>query len=137
MPRSPMTGAAQYRKVDVQSNIETASPHKLIQMLLDGALSKIHLARALMEQRQIAAKGEQIAWALSIIEGLKGALDLEAGGEIAANLDALYDYVMRRLLVANLDNDVTVLDEVTRLLIDVRAGWNGIGADPSETQLSQ
>lgn len=132
-----MTGAAQYRKVDVQSNIETASPHKLIQMLLDGALGKIQLARSLMEQRQVAAKGEQIAWALSIIEGLKGALDLEAGGEIAANLDALYDYMMRRLVLANLDNDPAILDEVTRLLGEVRAGWNGICTDQGELPKSQ
>lgn len=132
MPRSASIGAAQYRKVGVQSNIETASPHKLIQMLLDGALGKIQLARALMEQRQIAGKGEQIAWALSILEGLKGALDLDAGGEIAANLDALYDYMMRRLVLANLDNDVTILDEVARLLSEVRMGWNGICPAPAE-----
>jgi len=132
MPRSASIGAAQYRKVGVQSNIETASPHKLIHMLLDGALGKIQLARALMEQRQTAGKGEQIAWALSIIEGLKGALDLDAGGEIAANLDALYDYMMRRLVLANLDNDVTILDEVARLLNEVRMGWNGICPEPAE-----
>jgi flagellar protein FliS len=132
MPRSATLGAAQYRKVGVQSNIETASPHKLIQMLMDGALGKIQLARALMEQRQIAAKGEQISWALQIIEGLKAALDLDAGGQIAANLDALYDYMMRRLVVANLENDVTALDEVARLLNELRAGWNGLSPDAAE-----
>lgn len=137
MPRGALTGATQYRKVDVHSNIETASPHKLIQMLLDGALSKIQLARSLMQQRQTAAKGEQIAWALSIIEGLKGALDLAAGGEIAANLDALYDYTMRRLVVANLDNDVTILDEVTRLLSEIRAGWNGICLEQTDASVSR
>lgn len=126
MPHSSLAGAAQYHKVGVHSNIEAATPHKLIQMLLDGALGKLHLARGLMAQKQIAAKGEQISWALSIIDGLKSALDLEAGGELAANLDALYDYLMRRLVVANLDNDVAVLDEVVRLLNEVRLGWNGI-----------
>lgn len=132
MPLTAPSGAAKYRKVDVHSNIETASPHKLIQMLLDGALSKIHSARGLMGQRQTAAKGAQISWALSIIDGLKGALDLNAGGQIAANLDALYDYAMRRLVSANLDNDAQALDEVARLLSEVRAGWNGICPDPSE-----
>ena len=137
MPRSALAGAAQYRKVGVQSNVETATPHKLIEMLLDGALSKLHLARGLMEQKQIAAKGEQISWALAIIDGLKAALDLTAGGEVAANLDALYDYLMRRLVVANLDNDVAVLDEVARLLNEIRLGWNGIRQQPGQVQNSQ
>lgn len=132
MPHSALAGAAQYRKVGVHSNVETATPHKLIEMLLDGALSKLHLARGLMEQKQIAAKGEQISWALAIIDGLKAALDLAAGGEVAANLDALYDYLMRRLVVANLDNDVAVLDEVTRLLNEIRLGWNGIRQQPGQ-----
>lgn len=136
MPRSALAGAAQYRKVGVQSNVETATPHKLIEMLLDGALSKLHLARGLMEQKQIAAKGEQISWALAIIDGLKAALDLTAGGEVAANLDALYDYLMRRLVVANLDNDVAVLDEVARLLNEIRLGWNGIRQQPGQDQNS-
>ena len=137
MPYSALAGAAQYRKVGVQSNVETATPHKLIEMLLDGALSKLHLARGLMEQKQIAAKGEQISWALAIIDGLKAALDLTAGGEVAANLDALYDYLMRRLVVANLDNDVAVLDEVARLLNEIRLGWNGIRQQPGQDQNSQ
>ena len=136
MPRSALAGAAQYRKVGVQSDVETATPHKLIEMLLDGALSKLHLARGLMEQKQIAAKGEQISWALAIIDGLKAALDLTAGGEVAANLDALYDYLMRRLVVANLDNDVAVLDEVARLLNKIRLGWNGIRQQPGQDQNS-
>lgn len=137
MPRSALAGAAQYRKVGVQSDVETATPHKLIEMLLDGALSKLHLARGLMEQKQIAAKGEQISWALAIIDGLKAALDLTAGGEVAANLDALYDYLMRRLVVANLDNDVAVLDEVARLLNEIRLGWNGIREQSGQDQNTQ
>lgn len=137
MPYSALAGAAQYRKVGVQSNVETATPHKLIEMLLDGALSKLHLARGLMEQKQTAAKGEQISWALAIIDGLKSALDLTAGGEVAANLDALYDYLMRRLVVANLDNDVAVLDEVARLLNEIRLGWNGIRQQSGQDQNSQ
>jgi flagellar secretion chaperone FliS len=137
MPRTSPTGAAQYRKIGVHTNIDTASPHKLIQMLLDGALGKVHLARGLLEQHELAAKGEQISWAISIVDGLKGSLDLNAGGEIAANLDALYDYIMRRLVLANLDNDPAILDEVARLLSEVRAGWNGICTDPPETDPTQ
>ncbi len=126
MPRSALSAAAQYRKVGVQSSVEHASPHKLIDMLLDGAIGKLLIARGLMEKGHIAAKGEQISWALAIIEGLRGSLDLSGGGAIAANLDALYDYMMRRLLVANLDNDPRVVDEVVGLLTEIREGWNAI-----------
>ncbi len=126
MPRSPQNNVAQYRKVGVVSGVETASPHKLIQMLLDGALAKIHAARGLMQRNEIAAKGEQIGWALSIVEGLKGSIDLQQGGELAVNLNALYDYILRRLLIANLDNSLSALDEVSGLLNEIRAGWNGI-----------
>ena len=139
MQLSSQFGAAQYRKVGVQSNVEAASPHKLIAMLLDGAVGKIHAARGLMEQQQTAAKGEQISWALAIIDGLRGALDLKAGGTLANNLDALYDYVMQRLVRANLENDLAALDEVLGLLNEIRAGWNGIapageGASTPETR---
>lgn len=135
MQLSSQLGAAQYRKVGVQSNVEAASPHKLIAMLLDGAVGKIHAARGLMEQHQTAAKGEQISWALAIIDGLRGALDLKAGGTVANNLDALYDYVMRRLVRANLENDLAALDEVLGLLNEIRAGWNGIA--PASEAASQ
>ena len=133
MQLSSQLGAAQYRKVDVQSNVEAASPHKLIAMLLDGAIGKIYAARGLMEQKQIAAKGEHISWALAIVDGLKGALDLKAGGAVASNLDALYDYVMHRLVRANLENDPAALDEVLRFLSEIRAGWNGIAPEPAGT----
>jgi flagellar protein FliS len=126
MQLSSQLGAAQYRKVGVQLNVEAASPHKLITMLLDGAIGKINIARELMTQQQTAAKGEQINWALSIIDGLRGALDLKAGGEVAGNLDALYDYMTRRLVTANMDNDVGILDEVLGLLHEIRSGWNSI-----------
>jgi flagellar secretion chaperone FliS len=126
MPRSALSGAAQYRKVGVQSTVDNATPHKLIDMLLEGAISKLHVARGLLEKGQIAAKGEQISWALAIVEGLRGSLDMNGGGAIAANLDALYDYMMRRLLIANLDNDPRVIDEVIGLLSEIREGWNAI-----------
>ena len=132
MPRSSQNNVAQYRKVDVVSGVETASPHKLIQMLLDGALAKVHAARGLMQQHEVAAKGEQIGWAIAIIGSLRGSLDLQAGGSIATNLDALYDYLLRRLLAANLDNDLNALDEVIRLLSEIRAGWNGIRPDQGD-----
>jgi len=114
-----------YRQVGVQSALD-ASPHRLIQMLMEGALEKLNIAKHALTQGSIALKGENISWAISIIEGLRASLNLEAGGELAANLDALYDYMGRRLVEANLKNDGEILDEVAGLMRTVKEGWDGI-----------
>lgn len=115
-----------YRKVGIQSEVETASPHRLIQMLLDGALTRIAAARGHMQRGDLAGKGENIGWSISIISGLKGSLNLEAGGKIAGNLDRLYDYMLNCLSEANINNDVSKLDEVSELLGQISSGWQGI-----------
>ena len=129
MPRNIQNGIFEYRKVGVQSGVETASPHKLIQMLLDGTIEKVQLARGYMERHEIAKKCETVSWAMAIIDGLRSSLNMADGGAIAENLDALYDYMLRRLLDANLDNDPAALDEVVKLLSDLREGWHGIVKD--------
>lgn len=116
----------QYRKVGAQTGVEAATPHRLIQMLLEGALEKINLAKGYMQRNEIALKGSHISWAISIIDGLRMSLDKEAGGEIAENLDALYDYMGRRLLEANLNNDEGMLDEVSGLLLEIKSAWDAV-----------
>lgn len=115
-----------YSQVAVQSNASYASPHRLIQMLLEGALEKIAIAKGHMTRRNVAEKGQHIGWAISIVGGLRASLDMTAGGEIAQNLDALYDYMERRLLHANLENDASALDEVGALLREVKSAWDAI-----------
>lgn len=119
-------GASQYKQVGAQTSVESATPHRLIQMLLEGALEKINLARGYMQRGETAMKGTHISWAISIIDGLRMSLDKEAGGEIAANLDALYDYMGRRLVEANLHNDEAILNEVSGLLIEIKSAWDAI-----------
>lgn len=120
-------GALQYyRKVGVQAGITDATPHRLIQMLLDGAMEKISTAKGLMAHGMLAEKGRMVSWAISIIGGLRASLNLEEGGEIARNLDALYDYMERRLVDANLHNDAAILDEVLNLLREIKQGWDAI-----------
>ena len=92
----------QYSQVAVQSDAHFASPHRLIQMLMDGALQRIAAAKGDMQRGNIAQKGTHISWAISIIEGLRASLNMEAGGEIARNLDNLYEYMCWQLLQANL-----------------------------------
>ncbi len=125
---SPMQkrGVSQYGKVAVGTEASFASPHRLIQMLMEGALDKIAFARGQIERKDYAEKGRNITWAISIIQGLSESLDLESGGEIAANLEGLYDYMVRCLLLANKDNDITKLDEVASLLKEVKSAWDAM-----------
>ena len=116
----------QYSQNAVQTGIESASPHRLIQMLLEGALGKIAAARGHMERGEIQPKGEQVGSAISIIEGLKSSLDKDKGGEIAQNLDDLYIYMERRLIEANRGNDTSLLDEVSDLLRQIKEAWDAI-----------
>jgi len=119
-------GVGQYTAVGTHTGITEASPHRLIQMLLDGALDKISRAKGAMQRKQIEEKGAAISSAGSIVLGLRSSLDMEAGGELAANLDNLYDYMFRRLMDAHLNNEVVALDEVASLLHEVKQGWDAI-----------
>jgi len=116
----------QYQEVSVHSGIMDASPHLLIQMLMEGALEKIALAKGSMTNNEIARKGENISKAIAIIGGLKSSLNMEVGGALAENLSNLYDYMANRLVVANLRNDESILDEVASLMVEIKMGWDGI-----------
>jgi len=119
----------QYKKVGVQSGVENASPHRLIQMLMEGALDKISRAKGHLERGEMAGKGEYVGWAMSIIDGLRVSLDHNLDNEIVRNLDDLYEYMGRRLLEASMKNDVAILDEVSNLLREIKAGWDGIAGE--------
>lgn len=120
-------GAGAYAKVGVESGVMSASPHQLIVMLFDGARTAIRAARIHMKAGHVAEKGASISKALDIVNnGLLAALDGERGGEVAGNLASLYEYIARRLLVANARNDVEALDEAERLLDDIASAWRDI-----------
>lgn len=124
-----------YRQVDTLRALESASPHRLILMLMEGAERSIVCARGHLLRAEPGPKGVQIGRAITLIEGLRGGLDHSRGGEIAGNLDALYRYFQERLLVANLDNRVDMLDEVADLLRQIRSTWEAIDpqTNPSMT----
>ncbi|MEQ8662363.1 MAG: flagellar export chaperone FliS [Gammaproteobacteria bacterium] len=125
-PMNAYNAVDQYARLSLRTDIESASPHRLILMLIDGGIDKIRAARLAMQRGAIAEKGANISWAISIIDGLRASLNLEQGGQLAANLDNLYDYMSRTLLEANLHNDIARLDVVEKLLQEIRAGWKGI-----------
>jgi flagellar protein FliS len=128
-------GVNAYANVGLETGIASASPHKLIVMLYDGVLAALLKAKGNMIAKNIPAKGAAISQAITIIDnGLRVSLDKKAGGEIAENLDALYDYMSRRLFQANLKNDVAIVEEVHRLLSDLREAWVAIGDKVDQPQ---
>lgn len=119
-------GLARYAQVAGATEASYASPHRLVQMLMEAALDKIAAASGQAARREFEMKGRNINWAISIINGLRSSLNLEEGGEIARNLDELYDYMVRRLIDANATSDPTIMQEVAGLLGEVKGGWDAI-----------
>ena len=115
-----------YNKVNTQTGVENADPHRLIQMLIDGAIEKVNRAKFFLRQNKTADKGKHISWAISIIGGLRSSLDMEAGGELAANLENLYEYCTHTLIEANLQNSEEKLDSVLSVLKEIKEGWDAI-----------
>jgi flagellar protein FliS len=132
---SMQSALKQYKQVGVQTGIESASPHRLIQMLMDGVLDKISSAKGYMKRGEVAKKGEYISWAMSIIGGLRVSLDKSLDTSLVQNMDALYDYMGRRLLEANLNNDPAMLDEVSRLMKEIKTGWDGIAEEAARLEI--
>jgi flagellar protein FliS len=118
-----------YGRTAVESEVNYASPYRIIQMLMEGALSKLATAKGCIARNEIAEKSRQLTWGMNIIQGLRTSLDADKGGDIAANLDSLYEYMGRRLLEANVSNDPAIIDEVISLLQEIKAGWDNIPAE--------
>ena len=124
MAFSPNAGKlAAYRSTAVHSGVDAADPHRLVVMLMDGALDRIATARGLMQHGGGAEKAQLLHRAVAIVDELRNTLNLKEGGAIAANLDSLYEYMCRRLMQANAENKPEWLDEVSRLLGEIRWAW--------------
>src|SRR3990167_5511691 len=117
---NPMLALRQYQKIGAQAQTSEASPHRLVQMLMQGGLDRIAQAKGAIARNDIAQKGVLIGKAIGIIGGLREGLDLENQAEVLADLDGLYAYMSKRLVEANADNDEGILNEVARLLLTVK-----------------
>jgi flagellar protein FliS len=118
---------SQYQQVSSAAAVEGASPHRLVQMLMEGCLQRLAEARGAMKRADAVGKGIAIGKAINIVGGLQGSLNKEVNGALPQQLDALYDYMQKRLLEANLKNNEALLDEVASLMRTVKEGWDGIG----------
>lgn len=115
-----------YQQVSINSAVEGASPHRLISLLFEGLIKRLAEARGAIERKDAAVKGSSISKAIGIVGELQGSLRDTDSNEIAANLDRLYDYISRTLVQANLESSREKLDDVARLIIEIKAGWDGI-----------
>lgn len=124
-------GAGAYQQVRSRGGVEGANPHALITLLMDGALERIVQARGHMQRSEVAAKGESISRSIDILGGLRDSLDPKVDEQLVERLDALYEYMSRRLVQANLHDDVRALDEVAKLLTQVRDSWAKVAPTPA------
>ncbi len=125
---NPMKALRQYQKVNSHAQISEASPHRLVQMLMEGGLDRMAQAKGALERGDIAQKGLMIGKAVDIIGGLREGIDAERAKEDESlqQLDSLYGYMIQRLTIANLKNDPVIIDEVMGLLVTVKSGWDAI-----------
>jgi len=133
MNNNGIAAAQEYRQVSLRHAIENASPHRLVQLMMERVLAKIAIARGHLERNAVADKGLHIGDAISIINGLQVSLNHKADATLAGKFDALYDYMSRRLLEANLRNDDDILKEVASLMRQVKEAWDAVGDEIAAT----
>lgn len=121
----------QYQSYGTAGTAAEASPHKLIDMLLGGALDRLAAAKGHMQRGERTQKLQAISSTVGIVEHLRLSLDMAAGGEIAQNLSRLYDYIVRRLLKANADDDAALVDEAIALVRELKLGWEAMLTAPA------
>jgi len=128
--------ASVYKRVAAETSVQGANPHQLVELLFDALLQSLAAARGAMARGDIVGKGQAIGKAVRIIEeGLKAGLNAREGGELATNLQALYDYSIRRITQANLRNDASILEEVALLIDPIAQSWKLIrGPGPAYLQ---
>ena len=129
------SGLAAYNSVSVHGGVASADPHHLVQMLLDAATERMMTARGCIERGEIARKAKLLHSCVVLVAELRGSLNMSEGGQLAHNLSALYEYMTRQLLLANLNNDTGRITEVLALLGNIRSAWVEIG--PQVRQLAQ
>lgn len=119
-----------YKRVGIETSVDNADPHKLVVLLFDALNQALGGARLAIQNGDVPAKCKHIDHAIRIFEeGLIAPLNLQEGGELAANLDALYSYCVQRLIIANLKNDINIIQEVLSVIEPVSSGWKQINGN--------
>lgn len=119
-------GVKAYKAVGVKDDLAVADPHRVIQLLMQGALENIAKAKGAIERKDFAVKSATISKAMAIISALQNSLDMEAGGEISDNLWSLYDFMINHLMLASRENSVEKLSDVLEVLLTIKSAWDQI-----------
>ena len=118
-----------YQKEALKTRVAGADRYEIIQMLMSGAIEKMVLAKVAIDKKHLEAKSEHLSKASAILEALRGCLDFEVGGEVTENLYSLYSYMIDRLIDASIQNDTSIVDEVSGLLKEIKSAWDAIPVD--------
>lgn len=118
-----LKGIQAYKKGSLKQDLSTADPHKITLMLMQGALEKIAMAKGSIERKEFESKALHLSKATSILVNLRDTIDLEVKSEVGENLYALYDYMIRRLTDANIQNSLKIMDEVISLMLPIKNAW--------------
>ena len=129
IPAKPSNALGQYRKTDAHGAAAADDRLQLVLHMMQGALDRIATARGHMKRHEVAAKGQEIGRAIGLIDGLRACIDKEKGGDISGNLEALYQYMLKRLVEANLKDELAGLDEVADLLGEIKSGWQQMAVE--------
>ncbi|GAC20842.1 flagellar export chaperone FliS [Paraglaciecola arctica] len=127
-----LKGINAYKKGNLKQEISQADPHKLTLMLMQGTLDKLAYSKGCIERKDYAGKSEHISRATAILLNLRETLELKEGAEVADNLFALYDYMIQRLIDANVQNSLKIVDEVITLLLPIKTAWSQIPESAKE-----
>ena len=127
---------SQYAQVSNEARVAAANPHRLVQMLMAGFLQRVAEARGALQRGQMGVKGEAVSKAIGIVGGLREALNRDAAPELTANLDELYAFMQRELVIANKDNDDAKLEQIAALMRTIKEGWDGIAQPAPEPETS-
>ncbi|GHG69230.1 flagellar protein FliS [Alishewanella longhuensis] len=125
-------GIKAYKSVGVKDDIAVADPHRIIQLLMQGALENMAKAKGAIERKDFAVKGQLVGKAITIISSLQSCLDMENGGEISGNLFDLYDFMLNHLTIASRDLDISKIDDVISLLATIKSAWDSIPVSDRE-----
>lgn len=122
-------GAQQYQQVNVSSEALDADPHRLIQMLLEAALTRLAQVKGAIERNDMPQKAHLLGKVTDIVQTLQSSLNMSSGGEVSLQLERLYDYITFRILEASSQNDEQIIDEVMGLLLQIKSAWDAIRKD--------
>lgn len=120
---------AAYQSVSVHGGVDSGDPHRLVLMLMDGVMERLAKVRGCIERNEVLQRTRLLHSCVVLVSELRGALNLPEGGELAGNLNNLYEYMVRRLLLANIKGDLAIVTEITGLMTRVRDGWVAIGPE--------